>query len=193
MFALVHSVGGDLNINVYPDIVSVDAVVPATQARRVVAAMTAAYFAPAISDSSVQAAQRDAAVLARTATVYGRATLQDTFVRTALLGRTGTLSADSDHGRANRAHYAGRRRYVCEARVSLEQRRARRSPATSTRPASTPSTDGGGSAGSDAPIDSTLGIGPAASMPSTVSADGFGLAWAGPPIADESSDRDWTS
>ena len=61
---LVHSVGGVLTIDVYPDIVGIGAVVPSSSARRVIAAMTAAYFSPAIDDASVKTAQRDAAVLA---------------------------------------------------------------------------------------------------------------------------------
>ncbi|HTU80738.1 MAG TPA: hypothetical protein VMF61_01325, partial [Candidatus Acidoferrales bacterium] len=62
LFELVHSLGGELNIAVYPDIVGVGAVVPAGAARQAIAAMTAAYFAPAIDDASVQKAQRDSAV-----------------------------------------------------------------------------------------------------------------------------------
>jgi len=61
---LVHSTGGVFSIDVYPDIVGIGAVVPSSAARRVVAAMTAAYFAPTIDDASVKTAQRDAAVLA---------------------------------------------------------------------------------------------------------------------------------
>ncbi|HEX3457433.1 MAG TPA: hypothetical protein VHR97_05710, partial [Candidatus Baltobacteraceae bacterium] len=48
LYALVHSLGGQVNIAVYPDIVGIGAVVPASASRRVVAAMTAAYFAPSI-------------------------------------------------------------------------------------------------------------------------------------------------
>ena len=64
LFELVRSVGGTLSINVYPDIVGIDALIPSPGARRVVAAITAAYFAPAIGDTAVKTAQRDAAVLA---------------------------------------------------------------------------------------------------------------------------------
>ena len=45
-------------------------------------------------------------------------------------------------------------------------------------------TDGGGTASSDAPIDSTVAPARGESS-STGSVDGLGLAWAGPPIADE--------
>ena len=54
---------GELNIEVYPDIVGIAAVVPASAARRIVAAMTAAYFAPAVDDAAVKTARANAAVL----------------------------------------------------------------------------------------------------------------------------------
>src|SRR5579871_4138482 len=63
LYALVHTVGGELNIEVYPDIIGIGAVVPAPAARRVVAAMTAAYFVPAIDDAAVKTARANAAVL----------------------------------------------------------------------------------------------------------------------------------
>jgi len=59
----VRDLGGRLYIEVFPDIVGVHAVVPAASARRVAAAMTAAYFAPSIDADALKSAQRDAAVL----------------------------------------------------------------------------------------------------------------------------------
>ncbi len=60
---IVRGVGGHLSIEVYPDIVGISAAVPASAARRTVASMTAAYFAPNIDAAAVSAAKRDAAVL----------------------------------------------------------------------------------------------------------------------------------
>ena len=183
LFALVHSVGGDLNINVYPDIVSVDAVVPAPQARRIVAAMTAAYFAPSIDDSSVKAAQRDTAVLAVQRRYTAAAALQDLLF--AQLFSAGP------------AHYPpipttiAEIAHITPADVGAFAKRAFRSSnavlalAGNVDASSLEAvTDGGGTASSDAPIDSTLASARGEST-STGSVDGFGLAWAGPPIADE--------
>jgi predicted Zn-dependent peptidase len=59
----VRGLGGRLTINVYPDIVGIGIVVPAESGRRAVAALTSAYFAPAIDDNALKTAQRDLAVL----------------------------------------------------------------------------------------------------------------------------------
>ena len=63
LYELVHTVGGELNIAVYPDIIGIGAVVPASATRRIVAAMTAAYFAPSVDDAAVKTARANAAVL----------------------------------------------------------------------------------------------------------------------------------
>jgi predicted Zn-dependent peptidase len=183
LFALVHSVGGDLNINVYPDIVSVDAVVPAAQARRIVAAMTAAYFAPAIDASSVKAAQRDAAVLAVQRRYTAPAALQDLLFEQLFS--------------AGPAHYPpipttiAQIASITPADVGAFAKRAFRSSnavlalAGNVDASSLDAvTDGGGAAGNDAPFDSTLAPGRDEST-STGAVDGFGLAWSGPAIADE--------
>lgn len=62
LVAIVREFGGSLGIDVYPDMVGVTVDVPATQARRVVAAITAAYFAPALNDDAVRIARTDVAV-----------------------------------------------------------------------------------------------------------------------------------
>ncbi|HXB82885.1 MAG TPA: hypothetical protein VNU22_05995, partial [Candidatus Acidoferrum sp.] len=77
LFALVHSVGGELNVEVYPDIVGIAVVVPASAARRVVAAITAAYYAPAVDDVAVKTARANAAVLGVQQRYETDATLHD--------------------------------------------------------------------------------------------------------------------
>jgi predicted Zn-dependent peptidase len=180
---LVHSVGGDLNINVYPDIVSIDALVPAPAARRVVAAMTAAYFAPAIDDSSVKTAQRDAAVLAVQQRYTSGLVLHDLLFER-------LFSAGPAHFAPIPNTVAGITR-ISAADIGAFAKRAFRSSnavlalAGNVDASSLEAvTDGGGAAAMDAPIDSTLA---ANRGESTVagSVDGLGLAWAGPPIADE--------
>ena len=54
LYDVVRGIGGELSINVYPDIVGIGAVIPSSGVRRAVAAMTAAYFAPSIVDAAVK-------------------------------------------------------------------------------------------------------------------------------------------
>ncbi len=56
--------GGRLTIEVFPDIVGIGVVVPAGAARRMLASLSAAYFAPSIDETAVHAAQSDTMVLA---------------------------------------------------------------------------------------------------------------------------------
>ena len=77
LYALVHSVGGELNVEVYPDIVGIATVVPASAARRVVAAITAAYYAPTVDDGAVKTARANAAVLGVQQRYEADATLHD--------------------------------------------------------------------------------------------------------------------
>jgi predicted Zn-dependent peptidase len=183
LLALVHSLGGDLNISVYPDIVSIDAFVPASSARRVIAAMTAAYFAPAIDDSAVKTAQRDAAVLAVQQRYTSGLTLHDLLfaqlfaagpahyapIPNTIAQITRITPADID-AFAKRAFRASNAVLALAGNVDASSLEA--------------VTDGGGTPGLDAPIDSTLATTRADSTVSG-SADGMGLAWPGPPIADE--------
>jgi predicted Zn-dependent peptidase len=179
---IVRSVGGELNINVYPDIVGVGAVIPSSGARRVVAAMTAAYFAPTIGDAAVKTAQRDAAVLAVQQRYSTDFTLHDLLFKQIFS--------------AGPAHYPALPDSVSDiARISPENiasfaKRAFRSgnallAMTGNVDASTIGavTDGTGGA-MDPPFDSSLS---GATGETTASGEvpGTGLAWVGPPIADE--------
>lgn len=183
LYTLVHSVGGDLNIEVYPDIVGIGAIVPASAARRVVAAMTAAYFAPAVDENAVKTARANAAVLGVQQRYESETMLHDLLFRQ-IFAR-------------GPAHYSPLPGSVSQlTRITAEQvsafaKRAFRSDnavltLTGNVDASSVSavTDGGGAGAMDAPYDSTLA--PAAtSTTSTGAVDGVGLAWIGPPISDE--------
>jgi predicted Zn-dependent peptidase len=182
LVALVHSVGGALNIEVYPDIVGVGAVVPATAARQVIAAMTAAYFAPAIDDSAVKTAQRDAAVLAVQQRYSSDQTLHDL-----LFAR---IFADGP------AHYPplpdsiASITHITPAAVTAFAKRAFRSGnavlsvSGNVDPSSIDAVTDGNGGSMDPPYSSSLAN---ASGATTVSGavDGIGLAWVGPTIADE--------
>ncbi len=183
LFALVHSVGGELNVEVYPDIVGIAVVVPASAARRVVAAITAAYYAPVVDDVAVKTARANAAVLGVQQRYETDATLHDLLFKQIFTGGP--------------AHYpplptsVAQITSVSTAQISDYAKRAFRSEnsilaLTGNVDASsiTAVTDGSGAGRMDPPYDST----PAA-VPASATAlglvGGIGLAWVGPPITDE--------
>jgi predicted Zn-dependent peptidase len=183
LYALVHSVGGELNVEVYPDIVGVAAVVPSSSARRVVAAMTAAYYAPNVDDAAVKTARANAAVLGVQQRYETDATLHDLLFKQ-IFAR-------------GPAHYPPLPVSVAELTgISTEQisafaKRAFRSEnsvltLTGNVDASSVSavTDGSGAGSMDPPYDSPLSAAPASATASGP-IGGIGLAWIGPPIADE--------
>lgn len=183
LYALVHSLGGDLNIEVYPDIVGVGAIVPASATRRVVAAMTAAYFAPAIDDAALKTARANAAVLGVQQRYESDTTLHDLLFKQIFA--------------SGPAHYPPLPNSVSALtsitlpQVSAFAKRAFRSEnavltLTGNVDASsiTAVTDGGGTGSMDPPYDSALAQ-PPSSGTTTGAVDGVGLAWIGPPISDQ--------
>ena len=183
LYALVHSLGGQLNIEVYPDIVGIGAIVPASAARRVVAAMTAAYFAPSVDDAAVKTARANAAVLGVQQRYESDTTLHDLLF--AQIFESGP------------AHYpplptsVPALTSITPAQVSAFAKRAFRSEnavltLTGNVDASSISavTDGSGTGTMDSPYDSGLAAQPRSST-TTGSVDGVGLGWIGPPISDE--------
>jgi predicted Zn-dependent peptidase len=183
LFALVHSVGGELNVEVYPDIVGIAVVVPASAARRVVAAITAAYYAPAVDDVAVKTARANAAVLGVQQRYETDATLHDLLFKQIFAGGP--------------AHYPPLPTSVAQitgvstAQISDFAKRAFRSEnsilaLTGNVDASsiTAVTDGSGAGRMDPPYDSTLAAAPA-SATALGFVGGIGLAWTGPPITDE--------
>jgi len=183
LYALVHSLGGQLNIEVYPDIVGIAAIVPASAARRVVAGMTAAYYAPALDDTAMKTARANAAVLGVQQRYESDSTLHDLLF--------GQIFASGP------AHYPplptsiSQLTSVSTEQVSAFAKRAFRAENSVLTLAGnvdassiTAVTDGGGNGAMDSPYDSPLAQ-PAKSSTTTGSVDGVGLAWVGPPISDE--------
>jgi predicted Zn-dependent peptidase len=183
LYALVHTVGGELNIQVYPDIIGIGAVVPASATRRVVAAMTAAYFSPRVDDPAVKTARANAAVLGVQQRYESDTTLHDLLFRQIFA--------------SGPAHYAplpttvSQLTSISTSEVAGFTKRAFRAEnavltLTGNVDASSISavTDGNGPGSMDPPYDSKLA---AALQSATVSGavDGVGLAWVGPPISDE--------
>ncbi len=183
LYALVHTVGGELNIAVYPDIVGIGAVVPAPAARRIVAAMTAAYYAPNVDDLAVKTARANAAVLGVQQRYESDATLHDLLFRQVFAGGPAHFPALPDS--------VTQLTSISTAQVDAFAKRAFRaenSVLTLTGNIDSSSvaavTDGGGGSSMDAPFDSMLARTPV-SATATGSIDGVGLAWIGPPIADQ--------
>ncbi|HVA33751.1 MAG TPA: insulinase family protein [Candidatus Baltobacteraceae bacterium] len=180
---LVRSLGGDLTINVYPDIVGIGAYVPAPAVRRVVAAMTAAYFTPDIDDAAIKTAQRDAAVLAVQQRYSADQTLHDLLFE--------RMFTDGP------AHYpplpdsVAALTHISLGEVTAFAKRAfRSSNAVLTLAGNVDAssidaiTAGEGSGSMDAPyVSTTAGTATSTAVSGTVG--GLGLAWVGPPIADE--------
>ncbi|MBV8198666.1 MAG: insulinase family protein, partial [Candidatus Eremiobacteraeota bacterium] len=182
LYALVHTVGGELNIEVYPDIVGIGAVVPAATARRVVAAMTAAYFAPAIDDASVKTARANAAVLGVQARYEPDTTLHDLlFAQVFAAGPArypplpSAVSQLTSISTAQIGEYAKRAFRANNAVLTLSG---------NVDPSAVSAvTDGNGVGPMDPPYDSTPASDPrSATVHGAI--DGLGLAWIGPSIAD---------
>ncbi|MBV9332421.1 MAG: insulinase family protein [Candidatus Eremiobacteraeota bacterium] len=183
LYELVHTLGGNLNIEVYPDIVGIAAAVPASAARRVVAAMTAAYFVPTIDEKALKTARANAAVLGVQERYEADSTLHDLLFKQIFaagpahyptlptsVAQITSLSAEQVSAFAKRAFRA--ENSVLTLSGNVDQ--------TSV----TAVTDGNGSGAMDPPYDSPLTSAPV-SATATGSVDGVGLAWIGPPISDE--------
>jgi predicted Zn-dependent peptidase len=183
LYALVHTVGGELNIEVYPDIIGIGAVVPAAASRRIVAAMTAAYFAPSVDDAAVKTARANAAVLGVQQRYESDTTLHDLLFKQIFA--------------AGPAHYpplpttVSQLTSITTAQVSAFAKRAFRAEnsvltLTGNVDASsiTAVTDGNGPGSMDPPFDSKL-AGTPSSATVAGAVDGVGLAWIGPSITDQ--------
>jgi predicted Zn-dependent peptidase len=183
LYALIHSLGGELNIEVYPDIVGIAAVVPASAARRVIAGMTGAYFAPTLDDTAVKTARANAAVLGVQQRYESDATLHDLLFKQIFAGgpahypplpdsvaQLTSISTTQAGAYAKRAFRAENAVLTLAGNVDASSVSA--------------VTDGGGNGSMDTPYDSPLAKSPA-SATMTGSIDGVGLGWVGPPIADQ--------
>lgn len=179
---LVHSVGGILTIDVYPDIVGIGAVVPSSSARRIVAAMTAAYFAPAIDEASVKTAQRDSAVRAVEQRYSADQTLHDLLFKQ-------IFSTGPAHFPPVPDSVAALTRIPTADVAAFAKRAFRSDNAVLTASGNVDSntlaavTDGQGPGAMDRPIGSKLS-GATGDSTAQGAIDGVGLAWVGPPIVD---------
>ncbi|MGH7737485.1 MAG: hypothetical protein ACREMP_06415 [Candidatus Tyrphobacter sp.] len=180
---IVAQSGGRLSIEVFPDIVGIDVVVPPADARVIVASVTAAYFAPSLDDAALTTAKTDAAVFA-VQQQYETGALEQALLFTELFASGPaheppiplsppdvaqiTLTQAADFAkRAFRASNAflSLAGAVDESDLSVV-------------------TNGDDAAAPDEPFTSTLAASPQPIARAGAVA-GIGIAWAGPPIADE--------
>ena len=182
LVGLVRGVGGRIAINVYPDLVDISVSVPASAARRVVAAMSAAYFSPAIDDDALKIARTDVAVLSAQERFS-----PDDLLHDALFAQI--FSSGPAHYAPIPVDLSDFKNITLDQVKTFATRAFRSANATlalagnvdaSLLNAVTAGTPGN----ADAPIPSSLAAAPA---DKTVNAavTGEGLAWTGPPIADE--------
>ncbi len=182
LFGFVRSVGGHMSINVYPDIIGVSAVVPTNAARRVIAAMSAAYFSPAIDDSALKTAQKDAAVLS-----VARRYSSDDVLHDALFAQI--FSSGPNHY-SPLPETVDQIRKISLADVRSFAKRAFRSAnatmslAGNVDPLWIEAVTAGTPGSPDAPIRSPIAGAPANTSISG-NVPGVGIAWTGPPISDE--------
>lgn len=178
----LQTVGGRFNVNVYPDMVSVGAIVPTSAVRRTIATMTAAYFMPRVSDASLKIAQQDAAVTAIERKYYPTLALHD-------LAFAQLFSSGPSHQSPvpqSDAQIAA----VPTTAVDAFAKRAFRS--ANALLIVTGNVDAGaldavtdGTPGTmDPPFDSPLAASPQ-DISQNGNVDAIGLAWTGPPITDE--------
>jgi predicted Zn-dependent peptidase len=182
LVSFVRSLGGRLSINVYSDIVGVTVIAPASAARRIVAAMSAAYFTPTIDDDALKTAQRDAAVLSAQ-----RQYSSDDLLNDALFAQ---VFSDGPAHQASLPDSVAQLGAMTKDDVVAYARRAFRSANATIALAGNvdESMLGAVTAGTpgtpDAPFDSSLAS-PATDASLPAKSAGLGLAWSGPPIHDE--------
>ena len=185
---LVNGFGGVLSVAVYPDSVSITAVVPPDHAAAVVRAMTAAYFAPVVTEDGLAIGLRETGQDALVRSFDPSEAIEDALGPT--LFASGPL-----HDRTIPTPGSFKGLGVAEVRAFAER---------AFRPSNailvlTGAVDGGALTGvasrpgaapgaSEAPAPEIVRSTPAPSpVPVTGNATGIGLGWVGPPIADEES------
>lgn len=180
---MVTSAGGQLTISVYPDLVSVGIVVSPSAARRVLAGATAAYFAPSIDATALNAGQKDTMVQ-----VLQQQYESDVLAQDALFKRLFTSSPGNQPPVPMTPTDISR--ITLDDVQAYASRAFRSANAFLTMAGAVDSTmldavTDGTPAPPDRPIDETT----AASVPQTsteqAGVPGAGIAWIGPPVSDE--------
>ncbi len=180
----IDGIGGRLAITAYPESIAVSALVPADQAAATLQAFTRAYFAPVLSDAGLAAAKRGDVAQAQIRALSAEASIQEALY--------GALFA------AGPAKYPTFGSPAAIAEVTVDRVRAFAERAFRPANAFIVATGDVSDATLTGAIPGREGAAPNPERPTpekTVPAPapvttsgpeaGFGLAWAGPPIADE--------
>jgi predicted Zn-dependent peptidase len=180
----VRQIGGRLTISAYPESVSVSALVPAGRAAETLKAMTRSFFAPVLTDAGLTLAREDLSeeLAIRSfnpdaplnAAVYA-ALFASGPAKIPPFGDSATyaqLTIDTVRAYAERAFRPGNAVLVMTGAVDTGALSAALPGRTDAAP------------GPETPLPEVLAA-PVAAVQVTGPQAGFGLAWAGPPIADE--------
>lgn len=184
LVSLVRGLGGHIAINVYPDLVDISVSIPATAARRVLAAMTAAYFSPDIDVDALKVARTDVAVLSAQQRFSS-----DDLVHDALFAQL--FPSGPAHEAPIPDSIDALRAITLEAANAFAKRAFRSANAIvalagNVEPSILDAVTAGTPGKPDAPLTSTPATSPSdATIDGQVS--GEGMAWMGPPISDERS------
>jgi len=176
--------GGRLSIEVFPDIIGVGVVVPASDARVMLASLTAAYFSPSIDDAALHSAQSDATVLA-VQQQYETGALEHALLFSQL------FAAGPAHQPALPLSAGDIARVTLDEVTDFAHRAFRASNAFVTLAGAVNSdelsvvTDGSGPGVPQSPVQSELATTPLQPIAQSGAIPGIGIAWIGPPIADE--------
>lgn len=179
----VQDAGGRLSISVFHDIIGISVVVPAADARPALASLTAAYFKPSIDAGAVHSAQSDATILA-----VQQQYEPDELVHDLLFAQL--FEAGAAHDPPIPFSVSDISQITLDEVSAFAQRAFRAGNAFLTLsgdvdPTMLSAVTVGDIGVPDAPIAGT----PARTVPAPLSQEGpepsIGLAWIGPPIADE--------
>jgi len=181
---IVAQRGGRLTIEVFPDIVGVGVVVPASDVRVVIASLTAAYFSPSIDEAALHSGQSDATVLA-VQQQYETGALEHAMLFAQLFADgpahqppipfsaadIGRITLDDVTSFAHRAFRASNAYLTLAGNVDGDDLSV--------------VTDGSGPGAADVPVDSTVARAAPQPVDQAGEVPGIGIAWVGPPISDE--------
>jgi predicted Zn-dependent peptidase len=181
----INRLGGRMSISAYPESVSVSLLVPADRAPQAIKALTRSFFAPVLTDAGLQAARRTVAEEAAIRSMGPESTIEDSLYAT-------LFAAGPDKAPPFPAPAALDGFTLAQVRSYAERAFRPANAVLVLSGAVTPELTGDaltGREGAD-PLAETVLPKPVA-QPTAVSIagtdPGFGLAWAGPPIADEAA------
>ena len=181
----VNRLGGRMSISAYPESVSVSLLVPADRAALAVRALTRSYFAPVLTDAGLQAARRTVAEEAAIRALSPESTITDSLYASLFAGgpaqsppfpapaAVDAISVAQIRGYAERAFRPANAILVLSGDVSADLTTA----ALTGREGAAP--------GPETPRPETTDV--PAPVATKGTDGGFGLMWAGPPIADEAA------